>query len=145
MATNISIPLLKKTSTAFTDESRIQAEGQKDGEKNIPQMGSYVTAQFEQALIAHGEQAVQRIYEKASYRIAQLQPVFRACLKRLEELEIRLKPISEAYEAREAFVTAASQIVMPVVRIDGRPVGSGSPGPVATALRRDFHRYAEWA
>ncbi len=30
--------------------------------------------------------------------------------------------------AREAFVTSASQIVMPVVRIDGRPVGNGKPG-----------------
>src|SRR5215831_5640552 len=37
--------------------------------------------------------------------------------------------VAEAYAAREAFVTAASQIVMPVVRIDGRPVGSGRPGP----------------
>ena len=52
--------------------------------------------------------------------------------------------VAEAHAAREAFVTAASQIVMPVVRIDGRPVGSGKPGPVAAALRRDFHRHAEW-
>jgi D-alanine transaminase len=51
--------------------------------------------------------------------------------------------VQEAYGAREAFVTAASQIVMPVVRIDGRPVGNGAPGSVATALRREFHRYAE--
>ena len=49
----------------------------------------------------------------------------------------------EAYAAREAFMTAASQIVLPVVRIDGHSIGSGSPGPVATALRRDFHRYVE--
>jgi D-alanine transaminase len=59
--------------------------------------------------------------------------------------EERAFTITEAHGAREAFVTAASQIVMPVVRIDGRPVGNGKPGPVATALRRDFHRHAEWA
>jgi len=55
--------------------------------------------------------------------------------------------LEEAYAAREAFVTAASQIVLPVVRIDGRLIGDGKPGPVATALRREFHRYAEtgWA
>jgi D-alanine transaminase len=41
-------------------------------------------------------------------------------------------------------VTAASQIVQPVVRIDGAPVGDGRPGPVATALRREFHRHAEF-
>ena len=47
--------------------------------------------------------------------------------------------------AREAFITSASQLVMPVVRIDGRPVGNGAPGLVASALRRDFHRHAEFA
>ena len=40
-------------------------------------------------------------------------------------------------------MTSASQIVMPVVRIDGQPVGNGAPGLVASALRRDFHRHAE--
>jgi tetrahydromethanopterin S-methyltransferase subunit G len=115
MLTNISIPLLKKTSTPFTEESRIQAEGQKDGEKNIPQMGSYVSAQFEQALIAHGEQGVQRIYEKASLRIAKLQPIFQACLKRLEELESRLKPISELYETRKKELGRDVSILFPSI------------------------------
>jgi D-alanine transaminase len=60
-------------------------------------------------------------------------------------LEERPFTVEEAYGAREAFVTSASQLVMPVIRIDGRPVGNGTPGLVATALRRDFHRYAESA
>jgi D-alanine transaminase len=51
--------------------------------------------------------------------------------------------VEEAYGAREAFVTSASQIVMPVVSIDGRPVGNGAPGLVAGALRRDYYRHAE--
>ncbi|RAI36885.1 D-amino-acid transaminase [Rhodoplanes serenus] len=51
--------------------------------------------------------------------------------------------VAEALQAREAFLTAASQIVMPVVRIDGRPIGGGRPGPVAAALRRSFHAHAE--
>jgi D-alanine transaminase len=59
--------------------------------------------------------------------------------------EERRFSVEEAYQAREAFVTSASQIVMPVVSIDGRPVGNGAPGLVATALRRDFHDYAEIA
>ena len=53
--------------------------------------------------------------------------------------------LSEAYAAREAFVTAASQIVLPVVRIDGHVIGEGKPGPLATALRHAFHQYAEWS
>src|SRR3954469_8691977 len=51
--------------------------------------------------------------------------------------------VEEAQGAREAFLTSASQIVMPVVRIDDRPVGNGAPGSVATALRAEFHRHAE--
>jgi D-alanine transaminase len=60
-------------------------------------------------------------------------------------VEERAFSLSEAYAAREAFVTAASQIVLPVVRIDGRAIGEGKPGPLATALRRAFHQYAEWS
>jgi D-alanine transaminase len=58
-------------------------------------------------------------------------------------LEERAFTVEEAYAAREAFVTSATQAVTPVVRIDGRPVGNGAPGLVATALRRDYHRHAE--
>jgi D-alanine transaminase len=59
------------------------------------------------------------------------------------EVEERAFTIAEAYAAREAFMTAASQIVLPVVRIDGRLIGEGTPGPIASALRHDFHLYAE--
>jgi D-alanine transaminase len=58
-------------------------------------------------------------------------------------IEERAFTLAQAYAAREAFVTAASQIVLPVVRIDGHIVGDGKPGPVATSLRRAFHRFAE--
>ncbi len=59
------------------------------------------------------------------------------------ELEERPFTVDEAYQAREAFLTSASQTVMPVVRIDGKPIGNGAPGLVASALRRDFYRFAE--
>jgi D-alanine transaminase len=61
------------------------------------------------------------------------------------ELEERPFTVEEAYAAREAFSTSASQLVMPVVRINDRPVGNGAPGLVSAALRRDFHRYAEFS
>jgi D-alanine transaminase len=60
-------------------------------------------------------------------------------------VEERAFTLSEAYAAREAFVTAASQIVLPVVRIDGHVIGEGKPGPLAIALRCAFHQYAEWS
>ena len=58
-------------------------------------------------------------------------------------VEERAFTLEEAFAAREAFITSASQIVMPVVRIDDRAVGNGKPGPIATALRREFHDFAE--
>jgi D-alanine transaminase len=58
-------------------------------------------------------------------------------------VEERAFKLDEAFAAREAFVTSASQIVLPVVSIDGRTIGDGKPGPVAISLRRKFHRYAE--
>jgi D-alanine transaminase len=60
------------------------------------------------------------------------------------ELDERPFTVEEAYAAREAFITSASLSIMPVVRIDGRPVGNGEPGLIATALRQDFHRYSEF-
>jgi D-alanine transaminase len=59
------------------------------------------------------------------------------------QLEERAFTVEEAYAAREAFVTSATQQVMPVVRIDGRPIGNGAPGLIAIALRRDYYKHAE--
>jgi D-alanine transaminase len=50
--------------------------------------------------------------------------------------------LAEAYAAREAFLSSATLTVMPVVEIDGRPIGDGAPGPVARTLRRRFHDIA---
>src|SRR6201997_3034663 len=58
-------------------------------------------------------------------------------------VEERAFTLEEAYGAREAFITSASQIVLPVVRVDDRIIGGGKPGPVAIALRRAYHSYAE--
>jgi len=43
--------------------------------------------------------------------------------------------VAEALAAREAFITASTLSAMPVVSIDGAPVGNGSSGPVARLLR----------
>ena len=53
--------------------------------------------------------------------------------------------MAEALAAREAFITSATTIVTPVVRIDGKPVGDGKPGPVTRRLRQAFYGHAEMA
>ncbi|WP_304165447.1 D-amino-acid transaminase [Phenylobacterium aquaticum] len=43
---------------------------------------------------------------------------------------------AEAKAATEAFITGAGALVLPVIAVDGAPVGKGVVGPVATRLRR---------
>lgn len=50
---------------------------------------------------------------------------------------------SEALLAREAFVTSASNTVMPVTSIDGQTIGNGAPGLLTLRLRSLFHHSAE--
>jgi D-alanine transaminase len=58
-------------------------------------------------------------------------------------IEERPFTVAEALAAREAFLTSATQVVMPIVRIDGSSIGDGRPGAVAQALRAHFHEMAE--
>ncbi len=64
-----------------------------------------------------------------------------------EGLTIEQRPftVTEAYGSREAFITSASNTVMPVIAIDGRPVADGRPGPLTARLRTQFHRSAEFS
>jgi D-alanine transaminase len=55
------------------------------------------------------------------------------------ELQIRVEErpftVQEALAAREAFFTAATAFVTPVVSINGMALGSGQPGPISQRLR----------
>jgi D-alanine transaminase len=54
------------------------------------------------------------------------------------KVEERSFTLEEAQAADEAFVTSASNFVMPVVEVDGVAVGTGAPGPVARRLREIY-------
>lgn len=47
---------------------------------------------------------------------------------------------SDVLAAKEAFLTSATNFVMPVVSLDGEPVGDGRPGPETLALRGAYLR-----
>lgn len=51
------------------------------------------------------------------------------------KVEERLFTVAEALAAREAILTSASNFVLPVVTIDGQPIGDGKPGAIARRLR----------
>ena len=111
----------------FVDRDGRITEGSSSNAWIVTRDGKVVTRQADQAIL------------KGITRTVLLKVIAAQGLK----LEERSFTPDEAQGAREAFITSASQIVLPVVKIDGRPVGNGAPGLVASALRRDFHRYAE--
>ena len=49
--------------------------------------------------------------------------------------------LEEARQAREAFLTSTTSFVIPIVKLDGKPVGAGKPGSVAARLRELYDGY----
>lgn len=70
----------------------------------------------------------------------------KAVLALAEELQLRIEErafaLDEAFAAKEAFITSASSFVQPVVKVDGREIGGGKPGPVARRLREIYVAFA---
>jgi D-alanine transaminase len=111
----------------FVDKSGAVTEGASTNAWIVTQGGTVVTRHADHAILRGITRTV----------------LFEAIKAQGLRIEERAFTLAEAYAAREAFVTSTSQIVLPVVCIDGRIIGDGKPGPIATALRREFHRYAE--
>jgi D-alanine transaminase len=61
-----------------------------------------------------------------------------------QNLSVEERPFSvaEAKEAAEAFLTSASNLVLPVVEIDGSGIGAGVPGEAAKRLRALYLDFA---
>jgi D-alanine transaminase len=49
----------------------------------------------------------------------------------------------ELYAADEVFLTAATAFVLPVVTIDGKTIGDGTPGRISTQLRAAYITFAQ--
>lgn len=113
----------------YVDADGFVTEGSASNAWIITQNGTVVTRPAERGILAGVTRAV-------------LVNVLAALQIKLEE---RPFTAEEAGGAAEAFVTAATQLVMPVVRIDGKPIGNGKPGPVALRLRDEFHRFSEFS
>ena len=57
-------------------------------------------------------------------------------------VEVREIPLTkfDAYIADEVFLTGSGAEVIPVVKIDGRVIGDGKPGPITRQLHERFHK-----
>lgn len=67
-------------------------------------------------------------------------------MKVAENLQLKVEErrftIEEAKQAKEAFLTAATTICIPVIKIDGQPVGDGKVGDISRRVRSHFHEHA---
>ena len=70
----------------------------------------------------------------------------KAVVKLAEERQLRVEEraftVEEALKAKEAFITSASSFVQAVVKIDGKAVADGRPGPMAVRLREIYIDFA---
>jgi D-alanine transaminase len=60
------------------------------------------------------------------------------------KVDERAFTVAEAKAAKEAFITSATTILTPVIRLDSALIGEGKPGPLVKRLRAGFHAIAQW-
>jgi D-alanine transaminase len=116
------------------------------GKQEAKAKGAYEAWMVEDSLVTEGTSSSAFILDQDG--VIRTQPlghhilpgVTRRAVLRLAALEgvsLQERPFSvaEALAAREAFMTAASAFVLPIVEIDGVKIGNGQPGPMARKFR----------
>ncbi len=113
----------------FVDAGGFVTEGASTNARIVAENGALVTRQADQAIL----------------RGVTRSTLLDVAANKGFSFEERPFSLEEAYRAREAFLSSATTIAMPVVAIDDRTIGDGRPGPLTLALRRAFHDVAERA
>ena len=110
----------------------------------INEAGEGTEGSSSNAWIVTGEGAlVTRAADNAILNGITRQRIIRIAKAQGLRFEERAFTVKEALEAREAFISSATSMVMPVVSIDGRPVANGAPGSLAAALRESYEAGVE--
>lgn len=111
----------------FVDEEGVVMEGASSNAWIVTEEGELVTRQLDQRILPGVTRAtVADVAAAEGIRIAE-----------------RAFTVTEALKAREAFITSATNTVMPVISIDGHSIGTGRPGALTMRLRSRFHHIAE--
>lgn len=115
------------------------------GKQQAAEAGAYEAWMVEDGLVTEGSSSSAYIVRDdrvitRPLSSAILPGVTRKALLKLsasEGITVEERPFSleEAHAADEAFLTSAGTLVLPVVRLDGRDIGTGRPGPVTRKLR----------
>ena len=129
---------IKTVQLLYPSMAKMAAKAQGADDAWLIEDGKVTEGTSNNAYIVKGDTIVTR---ELSHDI--LHGITRAAVLRLAreaqmQIEERGFTPAEAAEADEAFVTSASAFVMPVVAIDGAPIGDGKPGKIAARLREIY-------
>jgi branched-chain amino acid aminotransferase len=101
-----------------------------DSEGNVVEgPGFNVFAVSNGALVTPAEGVLEGITRRTVIEMAQARGM---------KVELRKLPAAELRSASEAFLSSSGGGVLPVTRIDGRPLGDGRPGPQTLALAESY-------
>src|SRR5690625_2033826 len=133
---------IKTVQLLFPSWAKMQARAQGKDDAWLVEHGFVTEGSSNNAYIVKGGTIITR---QLTHEI--LAGITRTSILRLaEEVQLRIEErpftIEEAQAADEAFITSASSFVYPVVEIDGKAVGTGAPGQIASRLREIYIRYA---
>ncbi len=67
--------------------------------------------------------------------------VFRLAEKIAQPIRAQAVKVDQLKDCEEMFMAGTTAEVIPVVSMDGKPVGSGKPGPVTRAMEKAFEEY----
>jgi branched-chain amino acid aminotransferase len=104
------------------DENRNLAEGSTENVGIVTKEGDLKFPGFDNTLAGI---TVQRVAALAETLVSE---------KTLRKVRFDKIPLEEAYESAEVFLTGTSIHILPVVKYDGRNIGTGRPGPVYLRL-----------
>lgn len=93
-------------------------------------------------LIGHDRRIVTRPLSAAILPGITRRAIMRLAAQEQLVVQERAFTIAEAKAAAEAFYTSASNFVVPVIAIDGEPVGNGEPGPLTRQLSEIYVGFA---
>lgn len=111
----------------FVDADGFVTEGASSNAWIVDRHGALITRQIDARILAGVTRATARDAAAALGVVVEERPFL----------------LEEALNAREAFITSATNTVMPVIKIDGQMIGDGKPGPLTIKLRSHFHQAAE--
>ncbi|AUM73679.1 D-amino-acid transaminase [Paracoccus jeotgali] len=129
---------IKTVQLLYPSMAKMAAKAQGADDAWLVQDGTVTEGTSNNAYILRGNTIITRELSHDILHGITRQAVLRFADEAQMSVEERAFTPDEAKSADEAFITSASAFVMPVVEIDGTPVGSGKPGPVAARLREIY-------